>query len=145
MSLDVYLKLEGQKTIRSGIFIRENGQTKEISHQEWDEKFPDREPLMASLGDYVYSNNITHNLYKMATEANLYNALWEPENIPAVIAEDLIPYLVEGLKNLYANRTFLEIFNPSNGWGNYEILVDFTESYLLACIKYPKAKVEVSR
>ena len=95
MSLDVYLvmKCQKQKKTGSGIFIRENGQTKEISEEEWNQKFPDREPVKVTLdeeSDYVYSANITHNLTKMADEAGIYECLWRPEEIGITKAGQLI-------------------------------------------------------
>lgn len=52
MSLDVYLKTGVMvSTTGSGIFVRENGQTKEISRSEWDEKFPGREPVVVAHDD----------------------------------------------------------------------------------------------
>ena len=42
MSLDVYLitKESQIKKASSGIFVRENGQTKEITQEEWNAKNP---------------------------------------------------------------------------------------------------------
>lgn len=58
MSLDVYLKIENTKTENgSGIFIRENGQVKEISLAEWNEKFPNTESV------YVISDDIDNEVY----------------------------------------------------------------------------------
>ena len=45
MSLDFYLSYAYHTEPEgSGIFVRENGRITEISRQEWDEHFPDREP-----------------------------------------------------------------------------------------------------
>lgn len=83
MSLDVYLRTPGIVTTIEAprIFIRENGATKEISREEWDQRFPNREPYTlndAEESDTVYSRNITHNLTRMAHEAGIYQALWRP-------------------------------------------------------------------
>jgi hypothetical protein len=82
MSLDVYLIMEGARVpVTSGIFIREGGSTKEITANEWNARYPDREPVVLlrdEESDTVYSANITHNLNKMAGEANIYLALWRP-------------------------------------------------------------------
>ena len=46
----------------TGIFVRENGGTKE--------RFPDTEIIEFNYeDDYVFNQNITHNLGKMASEA----------------------------------------------------------------------------
>jgi len=93
----------------------------------------------------VFDANITHNLTAMAREAGLYEPLWRPEEIGAVVAGDLVELLASGLANLRRNpEKFMEM-NPSNGWGSYDDLVDFTKGYLLACIENPDATIEISR
>ena len=93
----------------------------------------------------VYSDNITHNLNKMAQEAGLYEVLWRPEENDLLYAAQLIPLLEKGLLELRKNATHYSTFNPTNGWGNYEILLDFVEDYLDACRANPDATVEVCR
>ena len=150
MSLDVYLTTKDTyKKNYSGIFIRENGQTKEISEEEWKEKFPDREPVRVNFedteSDQVYSANITHNLTKMADKAGIYEALWRPEEKDWKLAKDIIPVLEKGLKKLKSKDSYFETFNPDNGWGSYDGLVGFVEQYLVACKEYPDAEIRVSR
>lgn len=148
MSLDVYLRMPG--TMRKSdarIFIREDGQTKEISRAEWDMRYPGREPLTltASDTDEIYSANITHNLGSMAAAAGLYMPLWHPEDIGAVCARDLIGPLRAGLARLEADPARFAPFSPSNGWGTYEGLCLFVSDYLAACEQYPDAEVSVMR
>jgi hypothetical protein len=150
MSLDVYLKFPGvQKERGSGIFIRENGATKEITREEWDLRYPDVEPVTFNQNVYeddeVYSANITHNLNTMAEAAGIYECLWRPEEIGITLAAQLIDPLSHGLQELCRDPERFLPLNPPNGWGDYEGLVKFVEKYLLACIKYPEATVEVSR
>jgi hypothetical protein len=150
MSLDVYLTRKGAKADNygSGIFIREDGQTKEITRAEWDEKFPGREPVVAiqsSESDQVYSANITHNLNKMASEVGIYEYLWRPDEIGVDRASRLVAPLRDGLALLQTKPEQFKRFNPSNGWGTYEGLVKFVRDYLVACEQYPEAEVSVSR
>lgn len=148
MSLDVYLSLPGaNKTRQTGIFIREDGQNREISREEWDRRFPDREPVVfAHLDvDEVYSDNITHNLNRMAGEAGIYEALWRPEELGITTAGQLIQPLTDGLALLQSEPARFQAFNPSNGWGSYEGLVSFVARYLEACREYPTALVRTSR
>lgn len=149
MSLDVHLKLLDckERPFRSGIFIREDGQTKEISRAEWDERYPSREPVIFTreANDEVYGANITHNLTLMAREAELYHYLWHPEKLNITKAAQLIPGLRIGLAALRADPNRFRQFNPENGWGTYEGLVKFVEKYLAACEEYPDAEVSVSR
>lgn len=147
MSLDVYLRLGSMSAEGSGIFIRENGSIREITRTEWNEKFPNREPIIV-LEDYkyyVHHANITHNLSKMADKAGIYETLWRPDEIAIWHAHQLIEPLRSGLKRLQADPDYYSLFNPENGWGNYENLVEFVKQYLEACEQYPYAEVFVSR
>lgn len=151
MSLDVYLSQPGARRERkgSGIFVREDGETKEISREEWDLRNPGHEPCVADLGpeetDEVFEANITHNLGKMAGEAGVYQACWRPEELGATKAGQLAPVLREGLAKLKAEPERFREFNPANGWGSYEGLCRFVANYLAACEEYPDASIRVSR
>ena len=150
MSLDVYLKMRGVQNIEPhrAIFIREDGTTKEITRDEWDKRFPDREPVEVDLvgdDDCVFDYNITHNLNSMAEEVGIYQALWRPDEIGVTKAKQLIPLLRDGLEKLKADPERCKKFNPENGWGNYEGLLDVVQKYLKACEEYPEAEIEVSR
>lgn len=151
MSLDVYLTMKNAplNLSGSGIFIRENGTTKEITREEWDRRFPDREPIVikTEAGDTneVYSANITHNLNHMAREAGIYQHLWRPEEVDVKKAKDLIEPLKDGLALLQSDPERFKAFNPSNGWGDYEGFVRFVGGYLTACYWFPEAKVSVWR
>ena len=148
MSLDVYLHLPDTRvSAGSGIFVRENGQNVEISREEWDAKFPGREPVIAvqEESDCVFSANITHNLGKMAGEAGVYDVMWRPDENGITHARQLITPLIIGLADLLARPDFFKQFNPDNGWGDYDGLVSFVERYLAACREYPDAEVSAWR
>lgn len=151
MSLDVYLTVENPvvKPASSGIFIREAGATREITLAEWQEKFPNTEPVAVVQNEEpsteAYSANITHNLGKMAREAGIYEAVWRPEEIGITNAQQLIAPLKSGLNALETEPDKFALFNPSNGWGNYAGLCAFVRGYLAACEANPTATVTVSR
>ena len=152
MSLDVYLTVDFPTLAPnggSGIFVRRNGQTVEMTRGEWDRAFPGQEPVVvtaeADVDTGVYSANITHNLGKMADAAGIYKALWRPEEIGITKASELVTPLTEGLAKLKADPAYFEQFNASNGWGMYEHFVPFVEQYLEACKAHPNATVSVSR
>lgn len=150
MSLDVTLRTkETSPKKHSGIYIRENGMTREISRSEWDERFPDREPVQLTVDvvedDIVFEANITHNLGKMAAEAGIYHHLWRPEEINISRAEELIQPLETGLKLLQENPKRFKKLSADNGWGTYEQFVPWVERYLNACREYPEAEVSTSR
>jgi hypothetical protein len=159
MSLDVYLTLDKSEIensyfnekVGSGIFIREEGSTKEISREEWDRRYPGEEPVTVKYEEEdkdemeVFAANITHNLNKMAEEAGIYKELWRPEEKGIEKASELIKPLSVGLDKLRSNPKRFKRLNPPNGWGDYEGLVDFVDKYMIACIKFPDAKVSVWR
>lgn len=93
----------------------------------------------------VFDYNITHNLGEMASEAGIYYHLWRPEEIGVELAGDLIKPLQQGLYLLQHQPEKFEKYNPSNGWGSYDGLVSLVKDYLVACEKYPNAKIYISR
>lgn len=149
MSLDVYLTTPTLiRRESSGIFVRRNGQTKEISRAEWDEMNPGHEPCVAVRAEETnecYSANITHNLNAMAAEAGIYKHLWRPEEIGISKAAQLIEPLRVGLALLKADPPRFKKHNPPNGWGDYDGFVEFVEKYLAACEQNPTADVGASR
>jgi len=148
MSLDVCLIIDKSAERQgSGVYVRRDGQTIEITRAEWDEKFPGQEPVVAEAPEenHVHCANITHNLGEMARQASLYYPLWRPGEIGISTAAGLIDPLRRGLGLLKARPDHFKEYNPENGWGTYEGLVRFTEEYLAACEEYPQARVEVSR
>lgn len=150
MSLDVYLSVKDAETpASSGIFIRENGANREISREEWDERHPGREPVVAVADEdetyEVFTANITHNLGRMAAGAGLYEILWRPEELGATHAHHLIDRLETGLYLLKNESDLFRELNPENGWGDYDGLVEFVGAYLAACRKWPHAEVRACR
>jgi len=151
MSLDVTLTTKEKHKVlpSSGIFVRENGQTKEITKEEWILRNPGIEPVLykdeETETNEVFSANITHNLGTMADEAGLYQYLWRPEEINITKAGELIEPLRQGLHELKMNPDKYKQFNPDNGWGSYDGLVRFVENYLNACYEYPEANVYADR
>jgi hypothetical protein len=151
MSLDVTLTQRGTKILKysSGIFIRENGETKEITAEEWYKTHIDRDPVrlieLETETNEVYTANITHNLNKMAEEVGIYKHLWRPEEINITKAKELIDPLREGLHRLKLDPERYKKFDSENGWGTYELFIKFVENYLNACYKYPESEISVSR
>ena len=147
MSLDVYLTSPETKSERPLIYIRENGAMVGLTREEWDQRFPGKEPVTVKPTETTerYWRNITHNLGKMAAEAGIYEVLWRPEELCLVKAHQLVGPMTEGLERLKSEPEKYKFFNPSNGWGDYECLVAFVTDYIAACIANPDADVDVSR
>lgn len=148
MSLDVYLEVdELVSKVGSGIWVRENGQQREISWVEWNARYPDRAPVIVETEEdsTVFTANITHNLNKMASEAGLYDCVWRPEENGYEFAHQLITPLRIGLDKLVTQPEYYKQWNPENRWGTYEGLVKFVREYLVACKANPDARIRVSR
>ena len=107
--------------------------------------------LMVKQPVSVYADNITHNLTKMASEVELesgltlYQVLWRPEEVGITHASCLAEYLDEGFNILLSDPEKFKKFNPENGWGSYDGLVNFVYEYRNACWDNPTAEVRVSR
>ena len=143
-------KQHNKKKKERKIYIREDGSTKQITREEWDKRFPGREPVTACTEtedgkQEVFTANVTHNLAEMADEAKIYKHLWRPEELGIKFASELIAPLGKGLQRLKNSPEEFKKFNPTNGWGNYEGLISFVERYLEACIQYPDALIDISR
>lgn len=148
MSLDVYLTIPGAKIERPAqIFVREDGQKRVISREEWDARSPGVEPvtLKEAESECVYSANITHNLARMAEESGLYDVLWRPNEVGITTARQLIEPLAKGFALLTSDPARFEKFNSENGWGLYKNFVPFVGNYLKACVDNPDALVSVWR
>lgn len=146
MSLDLYLISTKpiKRKIGSGIFIRENGQTKELSLDEARKRYPDMifSNAKEETTHIVFKDNITHNLGNMASACGLYDPMWHSEGKQA---KDVINGLRDGLNMLIGDKEEMMKYAPENGWGSYENLVQVARDFLSACEKYPNAKIDCSR
>lgn len=153
MSLDLYIiSNEPVKHKGTGIYIRENGQTKELSLEEANKLYPKANVEEVTSEDNIYwHDNITHNLGAMADhcycycpdKTSLHSILWRPEETTLLtVSGKLTPSYVKALsiclEELKERRNYYEKFNPENGWGNYDSLVNFVESLLKAINKIPQ-------
>ena len=96
-------------------------------------------------GEVCYRTNITHNLNSMAEHAGIYKCLWRPEENDFKFASDIILSLELGIQKLESDPLLFSSFNPSNGWGRYENLLEFAKEVLHYCKEYPDAFIKVSR
>ena len=99
----------------------------------------------------IYSGNITHNLGEMASaiqlkkDLTLYDVLWRPDEHGFTHARDIVDYLYFGWKELTRYPEKYKKYNPENGWGSYEGLVNFVRVYHRNCMENLDAEVQVSR
>ena len=64
----------------------------------------------------LFDANITHNLGKMAKEAEIYYHLWRPDEIGMKSAGEIVEPLEKGLALMKSDPKRFEKFNASNGW-----------------------------
>lgn len=160
MSLDIYIiSPEPIKKKSTGIFARIDGQTRELTKEEVIERFPDVDPHdiveSAFETDEFWHGNITHNFREMAKnckvhnwplDVNLYDQLWRDESPDKEDIGDYKVYLILCLNELESNPDKYKQYNPSNGWGTYEQLVEFIRSFIHALIDMPPGStIEYSR
>lgn len=165
MSLDLYII--NKKPIKhkgTGIYIRENGQTKELSLEEANKLYPKANVEEVTSEDNIYwYGNITHNLGAMADhcycycpdKTSLHSILWRPEESTLLtVSGKLTPSYVKALSicldELKRYRNYYEKFNPENSQRDYITLVNFVESLLTALNKIPNEEynnyiIEASR
>ena len=109
--------------------------------------------LMVMRPTAIFSENITHNLGRMAHQVvlsnglTLYNILWRPDECkpPLCKASDIAELLDQALNILIQDKDRLEQFNPENGWGNYYGLFELVHEYRNAARENPMADIEVCR
>ncbi len=84
-------------------------------------------------------------LGEMAEKAEIYYALWRPEEIEKHMAKDIIELLERGLADLKERPEYFKQFDSPNGWGIYDDFIPFVEGYLSACREFPETNIYVSR
>ncbi len=87
--------------------------------------------------------NITHNLYPMASRAGFGRALWGDE--PVRDASELADLIEVGLDEMRARPAVFRALDSPNGWGTYDQFVPWLERLVEACRREPTARVSVSR
>lgn len=98
-----------------------------------------------TVSEMYFHQSITHNLGKMAAEAEIYKACWRPEEIGAKQAKDILPILKRGYFYMKAYPDRLKKFDSPNGWGLYANFLPWVKRYIEACEKFPESYITVSR
>ena len=107
--------------------------------------------LMVTMPTSVFSGNITHNLGKMADAVKLsngntlYEILWRPDEHGFTKSIEILSLLHEGMIELICFPEKYKAYNPENGWGSYDGLVNFVREYHTACLDNPGAELRISR
>lgn len=159
MSLDIYIISPTPiKKKSTGIWVRDGGKTRELSKAEAQERYPgaDIQEIEIETTEF-WHGNITHNLAKMARECkiecdpkheglSLYDLLWRDEYPWEFCHLEYTQCLMACLVCLTDEPERFKQYNPENGWGDYEQLVEFTKSFIHALVDEPEEyKIEYSR
>lgn len=81
--------------------------------------------------------NVTYNLGPMLREAGFPS--WDAlRGAPAVETAGVLDGVA---RNLRADPGRFRALNPKNGWGNYEVCVEWVEDFRDACAANPKATI----
>lgn len=141
MSLDLYIvNKTPRKRVSSGIYVRENGEIKEVlTLKDFKQHFQDCDENQFQLQEVengiLWKRNVTHNLANMAKhiivgEYDFYRLLWHPDDNGFLAATKKYRELIyQGLAYMLSHRKELEQYNPENGWGSYNSLLSFVQSY----------------
>lgn len=155
MSLDLYIESNTPVLHRgTGVYIRENGETRELkTKQEVLTHFPDAKEEDIEEKTYedntYFHINLTHNLTEMASQCiirghyitqqgkehiNLYDLMWHPEGnlglkVPTM---NYLRDIIDCYEKLLENPNFFKKYNPDNGWGTYEQLLNGIKKYIAA-------------
>ena len=147
MSLWIHLEIDVSPLLpftSSGILVRKNGQTVEITEEEWDRNYPGVTPYVIQTEPHtmtVWELNVTHNLVPMARALGVYEAIWCPEDIGCSQAWGILPMLRDAYHTLRADREDYRSYEPGNGWGTVEGMIDVLSDYLRACVQWPHATI----
>lgn len=98
--------------------------------------------LDISLMEEVHSQNITHNLNKMAYEAGIYQALWHPKDCGIWNARELAIKLKPAICDMKDRPEHYKRFDSANGWGTYENFIPWLDRLYIACLENPNARIE---
>ena len=160
MSLDLYILSETPIKKRStGVFIRENGSTRELETKEEVKKyFPDAEDIQEEEYEtnIVWHGNITHNLGEMADAVfpkwmSLKHLLWYPytDVVETSWVDEISRCYRELNTNIDKYRKYEKKGEDGKVWGTTEDLLAFVRSLLhsLSEIDYKNEEytIEVSR
>lgn len=149
MSLDLYIMSKTPlKKTGTGVYIRENGETRELKTKEEVSKyFPGKEVEEKTYETKeVWHGNVTHNLGRMADKVSpgvrsLYQLFWHPTE--TTVTRDWVSEVFECYQELKSRKDHFKPMEEENRvtekdgktylWGTYDNLLKFTKS-LLECL-----------
>jgi hypothetical protein len=70
-----------------------------------------------------YDKNVTYNVSSMLKRAGFH-----PNVVDGMTAVNLRPIVSNAVCVMEDNKDYFRMFNPENGWGNYELCLEFLVS-----------------
>jgi hypothetical protein len=71
--------------------------------------------------------------------------LWRPDEHGLETTDSIVGYITVGVRYMEEHAADLEQYNPSNGWGSYDWLLNFARCVGSACLFNPGCKIEANR
>ena len=94
----------------------------------------------------IWSRNMTSNIgpmYDKASGKTWYtSSLYEQSDVPCPVVFEMATTIVAAMK---ADPAGYKALNPANGWGNYELALDFMEDLARNCERNPDGFVNMWR
>ena len=101
--------------------------------------------ICKECGRGCYEGNVTHNLGGMANAAGVYDCLWRAPENGFKDAQQLVYPIEKAILSMEENPEKFKIFNPPNGWGNYNGFLEWLKELVTSCKEYPNARIETNR
>jgi len=98
--------------------------------------------LKARVITTVYDSNVTHNLTEMWDRAEIYNDLYNSEGKKA---KEVVNNLKKGFEKMRLEPDVYIALEPSNGWGDYTVAMNFLGELIRQCELYPNSIVHISK
>lgn len=125
--------------------VYDNGVERAATAQELANVYP-YAPKSIPYWDGSITNNLTTMASHVPCDVNdgavdpptLYDMLWCRNGH---VAGALISRLSSGVLYMQDHKDELEVYNPTNGWGDYHTLLKFAQDFMWACYVNPQAVV----
>ena len=90
----------------------------------------------------VFDTNMTHNVSVFWRTAGCYDAIYNSDGMKA---SEVVPFLKRGYDTMVASPDTYRSMNPKNGWGNYDICIEWLGEIITACDQYPNSIISISK
>ena len=79
----------------------------------------------------------------MATAADIYYLLWDPEKTGIKKASEMIKPLKVAIRDMITRPDHYKQYEPENKWGTYDGFIHWLKVLFKTCVKYPDTIYEI--